>query len=172
MADTRGVDRASRHDAPTWIDRALLAELDGGLWHATDERGWTGIIAEGAIHPDAIPHYANGFCRSIGAVSLFDLAMPDTAAPLSAAHWSNWLGGRGADPRWWFEIDRAASDDALLSPAETMDRWRKALSARSTNLRIIAGLESAYVGSIPLARIVRVLRIQGEEWDNQPQPTT
>lgn len=146
-----------REGAPSWIDVDLLAQLDGRLWHASDANGWAGIRRTGAIIADAKPHYPNGFCRSIGAVSLFDLAQPDSASSVAAAHWSQWLGAVDEEPRYWIEIDRSAVAPQLLTPADTLARWRNALDEGSPNLRIISGLEAAHLGRVPLQHTRRVI---------------
>lgn len=162
---TDETDKTSRRDdAPAWIEGALLAALDGRLWHATDEKGWAGIRASGTIRPDAPPHYANGFCRSIGAVSLFDLRCPDSACSPAAAHWSDWLGHRADEPRYWIEVNRARTVATTLTPAETLDRWRTALAAGASSLRIIAGIESAHLGCIPMSSTVQLLTIRDGRW--------
>jgi hypothetical protein len=148
-----------REGAPDWIEDVLLQKLDGRLWHATTERAWRAIMADGIIRPDAEAVYRNGFCRSIGAVSLFDLSQPDSAAPVAATHWSAWLGGLDDEPRYWIEIDRAAVSERLLTPVETLARWRLALNEGSQTLRIIAGLEAAHLGPIALLSTCQVLRL-------------
>lgn len=153
-----------RVGAPAWIETALLYELDGGLWHATDERGFNGIVADRAIKPDAPSIYHNGFCRSIGAVSLFDLSRPDDAVPAAASHWSKWLGALEEEPRFWFEIDRKATAASVLDPAATLKRWRMALGEHSLSLRLIAGIEAAHVGPIPVTSTLRVLRLERGCW--------
>lgn len=153
----------SRPGTPQWVEPVLAGALDGRLWHATDLLGWKGIRADGAIRPDARVNYPNAFCRSIGAVSLFDLSQPDASPP--AAHWSQWLGSPSEDKvRLWLEVDREQVRGQLLDPDETLKRWRTALDEHSTSLRLIGGIEAAHVGEIPLVHVVRVLRIQGGRW--------
>lgn len=157
-------ENSRRMGSPAWIQPELLAELDGRLWHATSERGYAGIVADGAIRPDSLAIYHNGFCRSIGAVSLFDLAAPDEAASAAATHWSAWLGALDDEFRFWIEIDRSATASDILDPRATLDRWRSALDAGSTSLRIISGIEAAHLGRIPLAKTLQVLRIRRGHW--------
>jgi hypothetical protein len=153
-------DQYRRAGAPDWIGSSLLRELNSRLWHATDEQGWRGIVAAQAILPNAPAKYPSGFCRSIGGVSLFDLGQPDDAASPAASHWSDWLGRTDDNLRVWFEIDRDATRNAVLSPSATLARWRGALDAHSTSLRIIAGLEAAHLGPIPVERTIRVLQLR------------
>jgi hypothetical protein len=138
--------------------------LDGRLWHATDEQGWNAIRLAGAIVPGARINFPNAFCRSISAVSLFDLAQPDSAASRASTHWSAWLGAHPPERRFWLEVDRAKAAPCLLSPAETLERWRSALAEGSPSLRLIAGLEAAHVGRIPLEHTVRTIEVNTGRW--------
>lgn len=154
-----------RPGAPQGIDLTLLHALDGGLWHATDEAGFAGISEDQQIRPDARAGHTNAFCRSIGAVSLFDLARPDTAFPSSAAHWSLWLTPFSGGAAYWFEIDRRAAVHHVLSPEATLARWNVALEAGDPNLRIISGIEAAHMGAIPLSCVCRCLLINEMGWE-------
>lgn len=147
-------------DTPGRIPVDLLAELDGRLWHATRAAGYAGIFATGHIQPDAPPLYANGFCRSIGAVSLFDLACPDP--PPGPTHWSHWLRCYGSEPHYWLEISRDGAANDLVSAEDTLRLWRETPPGQGG--RIIGGIEAAHRGPIPLAQVVRVLRISLPEW--------
>jgi hypothetical protein len=150
-----------RSGSPEWIEDSLLGELDGGLWHATDERGWFGIVADGSIRADAVAKYGNGFCRSIGAVSLFDLSRPESAVSPTASHWSDWLRPN-AGKCIWIEVDREASAGKLLDPDATLARWKLALEEGCQNLRYIAGIEAAHIGALPLTSTLRALEIGPE----------
>ncbi|PTQ12092.1 hypothetical protein CLG96_05860 [Sphingomonas oleivorans] len=168
--DAAAISRTARRaGAPDWIDGTLLRMLDGGLWHATKEHAWRSIVNEGKIRADAPPLYKNGFCRSIGGVSLFDLTRPDDAASPAAAHWSAWLGATDDEPRYWIEIERSGVAAELLTTEETLSRWREAFERHSPNLRIIAGLETAHIGSIPLDRTCRVLRLIRGQLQEDPE---
>lgn len=79
--ETQIVVNDLRPNVPTWLPSDLVRELDGRLWHATDELGFKGIISHGQITAAAKAKYQNGFCRGIGAVSLFDLSYPDPRHP-------------------------------------------------------------------------------------------
>lgn len=149
-----------RPGAPEWISEKLLALLDGRLWHAADEAGWAGIWRDGAIRHDGPARFPNAFCRSIGAVSLFDLAQPDAAIPQAATHWSAWLGLHDDAPRYWLEVDREAAGSAILSPSDVLGRWRVALMEQRPELRLISGIEAGHLGPVPLSNVRRVLEVR------------
>lgn len=153
-----------REGAPDWIDQALVELLDGGLWHATSETGFQGICQDRQIKPNVPGGHKNAFCRSLSAVSLFDLSRPDSAAPQAAEHWSSWLKAWDGGPSFWFEIDREQAAANLLSPEEVRAQWKIAVDAHNPNVRLIAGIEAAHLGAIPSACIKRCLKVEGEEW--------
>jgi hypothetical protein len=152
-----------RPDAPTWLPADLIRELDGGLWHATDGHGFQSIAYDGKISPSAKAKYPNGFCRGIGAISLFDLSFPDP--PPSAAHWSQWISRESEGPSYWLEIDRDKARPRVLNPMELLERWKREQSFEK--MRIIARIESAHIGPIPLDCVKRVLVIEGRVWSEQ-----
>jgi hypothetical protein len=147
-----------RDERSAWIDPSLLARVDGRLWHATDEVGLTGILGERMIRADARPHCTHGFCRSIGAVSVFDLAEPDGAIHVTAAHWSQWMRNDVGKPRYWIEIDRAALAGKLLDVRETGRRFNERLDAGGMiATRLIFGIEAAHIGPIPIEHLTDVI---------------
>lgn len=121
--------------------------MKGRLWHATSPEALRSILRQAMIRPDAAPIYPNGFCRTIGAVSLFDLT--NTEVPPGASHWSQWFRGPG-ETSYWLEIDRASVANALLSPVELLARW-------CGRTRIIAGVEAGHLGPIPLEHVSAIL---------------
>lgn len=155
-----------------WVEPEFLGELGGGLWHATPECRWIKILASGQIRPDAPAPFNNGFCRSIGAVSLFDLAQPDDAARYDATKLAHWLGKRDDETRYWIEIDREATVSSVLDPAATCQKFRQlalnSMKARASQegkgMQFIAGMEAAHVGPIPLYKTKRVLQIRNGSW--------
>jgi hypothetical protein len=153
-----------RLGAPEWIDPALLHELDGALWHATRESRWTSIVADAEIRPNANADFENGFCRSIGAISLFDLSQPDKDVPQTATHWSRWLKPIGTDTPVWIEIDRQLTTVNVISPAALLKCWREKNPYEESSTRIIAGIEAGYLGPIPLNKIIRALVLRPKGW--------
>lgn len=153
-----------RSNAPNWIDRALLAELDGRLWHIADPFGWAGILRDQIIRHDAPAKYAKSFCRSIGAISLFDLSCSDRGVLPPASHWSAWLMADSEPPCYWLEISRAHIEPNILCPSEMLARWQEASKSGERNLRMIEGVEAAHVGPIPLSSVPRVLQLERGTW--------
>lgn len=156
-----------RSRAPSWIDTSLLYQLDGGLWHATSESRWIAILQDGAIRPDADADFSNGFCRSIGAVSLFDLSQSDDTAPVSATPWYGWLRLRDQESRFLIEIDRVGTVAHFVDPFVLIKRWKTTVAAiidDSDSFRIIRGIEAAHLGPIKLCNVRRVLKIETEGW--------
>jgi hypothetical protein len=147
-----------RDDSPEWISRELVGRLDGRLWHATDKSELIGILSDGMIRPDAPPRHANGFSRSIGAISMFDFAEADTAIPRGTAHWSEWMRPDGLT-RYWLEIDREAATGQLRDTAQTLLLWKAMPSA--TAGRIIAGMEAVHIGPIPIKNVAEIISVVG-----------
>lgn len=148
-----------RDDRSAWVEPMLLARLDGRLWHATSVAGLEGILREGIIRPDATTRHHAAYVRSIGAVSVFDLAEPDSGISIIASHWSHWCRGEIATP-YWLEIDRAAVAGQYLDPRETLRRWRKRPEPDGTpETRLIANIEAAHVGPIPIASIIDIVAV-------------
>ena len=54
------------------LPQELWNELDQGVWHATSQAVLQKIISSNAIKPSIDGGYSNSFCRSLGAVSVFD----------------------------------------------------------------------------------------------------
>ena len=104
--------------------------------------------------------YANGFCRGIGAVSLFDLACPDP--PPYVSHWTQWISRNPLQPSYWFEVDRELAESAIVEPELLRERWKN--EWRDDAVRIIAGIESAHIGSIPIGHISQIIEIRFPEW--------
>jgi hypothetical protein len=146
--------RPSEMSPETW------AQLAGRLWHATTLEAWRAILADGAIHVGAGPGgYANGFCRLSGAVSLFDMSAPAGDIDAAARNWLPWLSGEAPRVRLWIEINRAGLGDRFIDPVELRRRWKE------TDLRprpkIIAGVEGAHVGALPIATVLGVTLFDG-----------
>jgi hypothetical protein len=156
-----------RSRAPSWIDSSLLDQLDGGLWHATSKSRWIAILQDGAIRPDADADFSNGFCRSIGAVSLFDLSQSDDAAPDRATPWYDWLNLRDQESRFLIEIDRVGTVARFVDPFVLIKRWKTTVAAlknEDDSFRIMPGIEAAHFCPIELCNVRRVLKIETEGW--------
>ena len=152
---------AGRSNAPKWIGRMLLAELDGRLWHVADPVSWAGILQDQGIRHDATAKYAKSFCRTFGAISLFDLACSDHGVLPPASHWSAWLMPDSDLSCYWLEICREQIESGFLSHSDMLARWHEA-SERS--LRMIEGVEAAHIGFIPLSSVVRVFELRRGSW--------
>jgi len=152
--------RESRAGAPTWLDANLVSELNGHLWHATNEKAFEQIVQDGFVRVPAQAKYANGFCRGIGAVSLFDLGCLDP--PPYNSHWSQWISDDPQVASYWLEVDRELARASILDPKKLLDRWK--VEQRSDAIRIMAGIESAHIGPLPLSNVRRVVRINHPKW--------
>ena len=146
---------SKRNGTPDWLSTDLVSELDGCLWHATTSEAFEKIVSEGFIKIPDQSKYSNGFCRGIGAISLFDLRYPDP--PPYISHWSEWISRNPLKPSYWFEVDRELTKSSVLSPTELLKRWR--IEQNSERVRIIAGIESAHIGPLPLSHTRRTLKI-------------
>jgi len=148
-----------RDERSEWISSPLLERLNGRLWHATSADGLSGILHDRAIRADAATKHSTAYVRSIGGVSLFDLAEPDIGIHPVAAHWSDWLRDRTGTP-YWLEVDRAAVADQFIGTRETYRRWQERLDAGGmTATRLIANIEAAHIGSIPLCQVNAIIAV-------------
>lgn len=142
-------------------DQGFRERLRGHLWHATDHRAVRAILASGSVRSDATPRYANGFCRSIGAVSLFDFAEMDRLTP--GFHWTEWLL-RPGEVTYWLQVDRTAAAPAIVEPAELLERYNRTVGEHC-GARLVGGLEAAHVGPVPLDHVSAILRVRNEPED-------
>lgn len=146
---------------PSDLPSEVWERLRGRLWHVTTTEGWRGICSAGAIHAREAdqPCYTRGYCRLIGAVSLFDLAVPLAAVEEASRDWLSWLSGREDRVRLWLELDRVALGARLIDPATLRAQYR------NTTLRpwplIIAGVEAAHTGPVPFSAITGVTLFDG-----------
>lgn len=154
-----------RTGAPDWLPRGLVNELEGRLWHATNASALKMIVQDGFIGISAASKYPNGFCRGIGAVSLFDFCYPDP--PPYMTHWSQWISREPSQPSYWLEVDRELAQSSILDPERLLQRWRDERAA--DKMRIIAGIESAHLGPLPIDHVRRALKISHPQFTVIPK---
>lgn len=122
------------------------------------------IASEGVIRPNAPPTYANGYCRYLGGVSLFDFRQGGLAFEYFKLHGSGWLPDpQGTDPRVWISID-AGKTDISFPAKEFLDLWIKSgprdADGLPTSMTPIA-CEGCHKGEIKLADCEYALIIGG-----------
>lgn len=149
-----------RPGTPDWVDDGLVAELDGNLWHATNRFACKQILRDGYIKSDAPATYENGFCRSLGAISLFDLSCADPGPPIS--HWCQWICRDPKEPSYWFEVNRKLAASGLIGSEVLLNRWRE--KSHGSGGLILAGIEAAFIGRLHLDQLLRIIEIRGNRW--------
>lgn len=146
------------------IPAALRADLRSHLWHVTNETRFLDILRTEQILPEPpIPdsqRYATGegpdlypYCRSIGAISLFDFAaFEDDAAYSEDYPVSNWREFLHGPPGWkaavWLAIPRASVGTEFVSAKMALEGWRQGNPGR----RIMPMIEACHVGALPIAQ--------------------
>ena len=139
-------------------------ELLGGVWHSTSNERYLRILETGAIlpEPDIPDNERYGpkkypVVRSIGGVSLFDFRMFN-AQEYGDEYGSTWSAftpdSEGTGSIIWLEIDTAEIVENFIAPKVVMDKWKKSKEYR----QIMALIEAAHIGEIPVSMIKRVLK--------------
>ena len=149
----------------------VLAVLHGGLWHTTSPERFDLISCDRQILPDPdIPDTERWgtsrgreyfpYVRTLEGVSLFDFCDFDRARYSDAYPMSTWTEFVPFRALWgasiWIEIERAAVRDALISPADLVQRWKDTNSHRH---RIMPHLEAAHLGPICSDAWIRALLV-------------
>jgi hypothetical protein len=168
---------------PVW------GELRGGLWHSTASHRFRGILSAGEIHPaPSLPpteflwaHEGTTYCRSIGAVSLFDFAQADWAwlldESISKAMPRNCWGQFLRAPReptppdtWtatvWLAVDRSRLTN-FMHWKEVEADWRAGSLAR----KWMPCIEACHKGPLPLSactHIIVVCAVNSKEFCRMP----
>jgi hypothetical protein len=140
------------------VHEPLWSALDGGLWHATDIRGLTGISADRRIRVSVADRYKNSFCRIRGCVSLFDFgAKALDQSDFEFSNWSGWLGnqhtGRCAV---WLRIDRERTSPDLIDPQAVLDISRR---EKCHTTRFFVGVEACHKGDIPAEQVLGAILV-------------
>lgn len=148
-------------------------QLLGYVWHATKPQRWQQIRESEAILPEPpIPdsdrwgtgfgpsHYP--FVRSLGGVSLFDFRSFDEArqqeAEATNAKWRAFVPSSPASEYTvWLQLNFDFIRPNFLSPEELVSQWR---TRREFRRKIMAVMEAAHIGPIPISAINTVLVFQ------------
>ena len=153
--------------------RELPAEiwpaLANKLWHATHVEKALVIVADGEIRPDAVGKYTNGYCRSLGGVSLFDFRNGDeNARRVVHCGWTRWLGGHheyGEDEIGvWFDLNPALASPHIAESAIYAHFRANRTYDENDNLLVrdpMPRCEGCHFGSIPLDAVNGLLLIDG-----------
>lgn len=169
MENRQPMGGVSQDGGPT-LPTELWPVLSRKLWHATHIDKALAIVAVGQIAPDAPATYANGYCRSIGGISLFDFRGPDEdAAAVLHCGWTRWLSGHHADGEdkigVWFEIDPAKQPPHVASTELYAHYWaNRSQDARGkpSTRDPMPRCEACHRGPIPLDAVKSVLLIDGD----------
>lgn len=139
----------------------LWNELDGGLWHATNKSGVSGIVETQKIRVSSANRYTNSFCRCMGAVSLFDFGTNSRSDDLQFTNWSGWFGYQQDEPfAIWLRIDRDLVGEKLLDAGRAGDKWK--LDRQNSvphGVMIIGGVEACHRGPVPISSINAMMLI-------------
>lgn len=142
--------------------------LANKLWHATHIDNALSIVADGEIRPNANSKYGNGYCRSLGGISLFDFRHGDNALRVLHCNWTRWLSGHNVDDQdeigVWFEIDPTRTEPHIAEKdiyAHYMANRTYGEDGRLLVRDPMPHCEACYIGSIPLNAIRNVLLIDG-----------
>lgn len=149
---------SDRRDA---LQKALLPRLIGGLWHTTSPDHFQGIRKGGAILPGEI---SKSYARDIGGVSLFDFEGFDPEAFSAKYPTIPYLEFVPYQSCWgcaavWIEIDPEKIASQLISGRDLWIR-RKAENATS---RLMAYIEAAHLGPLPVEAFRQVLLVRKED---------
>ncbi len=172
----------SAKDAAEWasLQKLVLSELHGRLWHTTHRDRFERILTSGAILPEPdIPdgdrwktllgkdHYP--YVRILGGVSLFDFDQfdPDTCAekcPIST--WHEFVPYRkDSGHSVWIEIDRVRVAPQLISGSDLVTRWK---SDNALSHPIMPYIEVAHLGALPRTAFKRAFLVS--KGDSQFHP--
>jgi hypothetical protein len=137
------------------LPKSLWTELDGRLWHATDQQGLIGIVADGCIRVSVGDRYRNSICRCMECVSIFDFGREALDQDdFMFSNWFSWLGpehtGRCAI---WLEIDRERSAGQSIGPTTLREIVRR----QQLRGRFFVGVEGCHKGPIPTRDIIGAL---------------
>ncbi len=162
------------------LQKLILPELRGGLWHTTHPDRFKAILAGGAILPEPdIPdseRYCTGggkdhypYARTLGGVSLFDFTGFDTNAYTKEYPSSTWATFVPYRTDWscsvWIEIDREQVAHQFISCAELLAKW-KADDAYGHN--IMPDIEAAHLGPLPLTAFKRAFFVGKDDSELHP----
>ncbi len=99
--------------------------------------------------------YANAFCKSRGAVSLFDFGPSAIDDWGQFDNWQGWFGHQqNSRVAVWLGIDRQVVAPHLFDAGTT-----HALSRENPSAKIIPGVEACHNGSLPLHAIEKIVFI-------------
>ncbi len=159
------------------LQKCVLPELCGGLWHTTHPDRFKAILRSGAILPEPdIPdneRYCTGlgkehypYVRTLGGVSLFDFNGFDPDVYTKEYPSSTWATFIPYRTDWgcavWIEIDRDQVGPPLISGSELLAKW-KSDGAHGHN--IMPEIEAAHIGPIPRTAFRRAFSV-GKENSN------
>lgn len=168
----RLLEALSPKNAAEWaaLQKLVLAELYGGLWHTTHPDRFNRILASGAIlaEPD-IPDAERWstsqgkdlypYVRSLGGVSLFDFDQFDRETYSEECPNSNWGEFVPYRMDWgcsvWIEIDRAQVARQLISASRLLEEWKSNGAGR----KIMPGIEAAHKGDLPRTAFKRAFLV-------------
>lgn len=142
------------------VQKVVLAQPAGHLWHTTNPERFEGILATGAILPKPDISYMKNwktlggtdycpYARKIGGVSLFDFDGFDPELYSANYRNSSWYTYVPYCEDWgvavWIEIDREAIAAQFISCADLVASWKIDKAERHA---IMPNLEAAHIGRI------------------------
>jgi hypothetical protein len=139
------------------VPQALWSVLDGGLWHATDMRGLSGILADDCIRVSVADRYLNSLCRCMQAVSLFDFGpgSRDQNDP-EFSNWYGWFGNQHLGRVvFWLQIDRNMVTRNLMESPAVLEASR----SRPGGPRFFVGVEACHSGPVARSALTGALLI-------------
>jgi hypothetical protein len=157
------------------LERSVLAEIDGGLWHTTHPERFLNILEDGAILPEPnIPDRdrwaASGgsefypYVRSIGGVSLFNFSEFDPESYGERCPSSMWYTFVPYCKRWkgavWIEVNRSAIVENFIAGPILLRKWK---DEKAYKHRIMPEIEAAHIGPLPRAAFLRVFFVGANE---------
>jgi hypothetical protein len=161
------------------LQKRILPELCGRLWHTTHLDRFKSILMTGAILPEPdipdVDRYCTGggkehypYVRTLGGISLFDFDQlaPDDfddanphgyARRCPSSSWGTFVPYR---TDWgcsvWIEIDRERVAARFISGSDLLATWK---SASAYGHNIMPEIEAAHLGPIPLAAFRRAFLV-------------
>lgn len=137
------------------LPEELWSHLNSGLWHATGCNGFASIIANGEIRVTIGDRYKSSFCRSQGAVCLFDFGPTAKIVPGRIDQMWGWFGDRQESRiAIWLEIDRSKVQARFWDAATARKKWDEPPYGE-----FIHGVEACHKGAIPLEAIIGIVLI-------------
>ncbi len=162
------------------LQKTVLAELCGGLWHMTHPDRFRTILSSGAIFPEPnMPdgeRYCTGlgknhcpYVRTLGGVSLFDFNGFDPDAYTEKYPLSSWAAFVPYRTDWgssvWIEIDREQVASQLISGSELLAKWK---SGGAHGHNIMPEIEAAHIGPIPRTAFKRAFSVVKDNSEFHP----